>query len=278
MEGVKISPWKLDYANSGSCNMMEGIWKRAPAAYHHGTTYEHRDRMNSRGIDRPAPKTQTLDLLVRCLAVQVQKASPAADGSRFNPHATLRGRPQSSDFFQREINLSTVSEDWMYENGYLVFQAFLAANNQCSWNPALLTALDSLTYAGWASPGILLVSGSPKALDVIRAAWCRRVLRSPIGYTTLALESSTKEKEKKRKEKDTLALKNLDHKVARDREDKTTNASTAASPRMTLVSDKKNQSAIWLPPCGSFASPTGKRMRLLTTREQRWSPPPLSPC
>ncbi|CAG0913448.1 unnamed protein product [Notodromas monacha] len=64
---------------------------------------------------------------------------------------------------------------------------FVGANSGCWWNRGLQVALHGATFAGWASPGILLLSGSPRLLEPFRTAWTRRVLRPPPGYIILAM-------------------------------------------------------------------------------------------
>lgn len=45
-----------------------------------------------------------------------------------------------------------------------------------------MEAMKVLEFQGYIAPGVLLVSGSPCALEVIRAAWARNVLRPPNNY------------------------------------------------------------------------------------------------
>lgn len=37
-------------------------------------------------------------------------------------------------------------------------------------------------YEGYVSPGVLLLTGDPCSMEVIRGAWCRNVLRPPNSY------------------------------------------------------------------------------------------------
>lgn len=62
------------------------------------------------------------------------------------------------------------------------FQGFLEANLKCFWNGALMEAMKVLEFQGYIAPGVLLVSGTPCALEVVRAAWARNVLKPPNNY------------------------------------------------------------------------------------------------
>ena len=62
------------------------------------------------------------------------------------------------------------------------FQNFLAANAQCWWNAPLTAATRALKYAGHVAPGMLLVSAEPCALEVLRGAYARSVLKPPATY------------------------------------------------------------------------------------------------
>ncbi|KAG4073771.1 hypothetical protein HA402_000995 [Bradysia odoriphaga] len=76
-----------------------------------------------------------------------------------------------------------VPEDfWMYDSGYMIFQNFLAANAQCWWNGPLIAATRALKYAGHVAPGMLLVTAEPCALEVLRGAFSRSVLKPPATY------------------------------------------------------------------------------------------------
>lgn len=61
-------------------------------------------------------------------------------------------------------------------------QNFLAANAQCWWNPPLTAATRALKYAGHVAPGMLLVTAEPCALEVLRGAYARSVLKPPATY------------------------------------------------------------------------------------------------
>ncbi|XP_023308995.2 dentin sialophosphoprotein [Lucilia cuprina] len=76
----------------------------------------------------------------------------------------------------------TLDDFWMYDSGYMVFQNFLSANAQCWWNAPLTAATRALKYAGHVAPGMLLVSGEPCALEVVRGAYARSVLKPPATY------------------------------------------------------------------------------------------------
>lgn len=62
------------------------------------------------------------------------------------------------------------------------FQNFLAANSQCWWNTPLTAATRSLKYAGHVAPGMLLVTAEPCALEILRGAYARSVLKPPATY------------------------------------------------------------------------------------------------
>ena len=66
------------------------------------------------------------------------------------------------------------------QNFYL--QNFLAANSQCWWNTPLTAATRSLKYAGHVAPGLLLVTAEPCALEIMRGAYARSVLKPPATY------------------------------------------------------------------------------------------------
>lgn len=67
------------------------------------------------------------------------------------------------------------------------FQSFLEANSKCWWNAALVDATRQLRYKGHVSPGVLMVGGPPCALEVLRAAWARNVLRPPADHAITCL-------------------------------------------------------------------------------------------
>jgi hypothetical protein len=64
----------------------------------------------------------------------------------------------------------------------VVFQGFLEANLKCFWNASLLEAMRLLEFQGYVAPGVLLVTASACALEVVRAAWARNVLKPPNNY------------------------------------------------------------------------------------------------
>ncbi|XP_037931095.1 uncharacterized protein LOC119665907 [Teleopsis dalmanni] len=76
----------------------------------------------------------------------------------------------------------TPEDFWMYDSGYMIFQNFLAANAQCWWNAPLTAATRALKYAGHVAPGMLLVTAEPCALEVLRGAYARSVLKPPATY------------------------------------------------------------------------------------------------
>ncbi|XP_063701954.1 rho GTPase-activating protein gacZ isoform X2 [Culicoides brevitarsis] len=76
----------------------------------------------------------------------------------------------------------TPEDFWMYDSGYMIFQNFLAANSKCWWNPPLTAATRALKYAGHVAPGMLLVTAEPCALEILRGAYARSVLKPPATY------------------------------------------------------------------------------------------------
>ncbi len=71
------------------------------------------------------------------------------------------------------------------------FQNFLAANSQCWWNTPLTAATKSLKYAGHVAPGMLLVTAEPCALEILRGAYARSVLKPPATYAIMSVGKST---------------------------------------------------------------------------------------
>lgn len=70
------------------------------------------------------------------------------------------------------------------------FQNFLAANAQCWWNGPLTAATRALKYAGHVAPGMLLVTAEPCALEVLRGAYARSVLKPPATYVISSVGKS----------------------------------------------------------------------------------------
>ncbi|XP_025424982.1 storkhead-box protein 1 isoform X2 [Sipha flava] len=60
--------------------------------------------------------------------------------------------------------------------------SFLESNLKCVWNRSLVEAMQVVKYEGYVSPGVLLLTGDPCSMEVIRGAWCRNVLRPPNSY------------------------------------------------------------------------------------------------
>lgn len=80
-----------------------------------------------------------------------------------------------------EFGMST--HDNLFNCYSLPFQNFLAANAQCWWNASLVAATRALKYVGHVAPGILLVTAEPCALEILRSAYARSVLKPPATYT-----------------------------------------------------------------------------------------------
>ena len=60
---------------------------------------------------------------------------------------------------------------------------FQEANGYCYWNSALLEAVTSLQFVGHVTPSTVLVTAEESALETVRSAWARNVLRAPSSYT-----------------------------------------------------------------------------------------------
>ncbi|KAG9429868.1 storkhead-box protein 2 isoform X2 [Apis mellifera carnica] len=117
--------------------------------------------------------SRCLLLLQRSLAIQLTRGPP----------------PQVLNASQRESPKEHPADEmWMYDKGYNLFQSFLEANSKCWWNAALVDATRQLRYKGHVSPGVLMVGGPPCALEVLRAAWARNVLRPPADHAITCLE------------------------------------------------------------------------------------------
>ncbi|XP_053971787.1 storkhead-box protein 2 isoform X2 [Hylaeus anthracinus] len=116
--------------------------------------------------------SRCLLLLQRSLAIQLTRGPP----------------PQVLNASQRESPKEHPADEmWMYDKGYNLFQSFLEANSKCWWNAALVDATRQLRYKGHVSPGVLMVGGPPCALEVLRAAWARNVLRPPADHAITCL-------------------------------------------------------------------------------------------
>ncbi|XP_008545425.1 storkhead-box protein 2 isoform X1 [Microplitis demolitor] len=116
--------------------------------------------------------TRCLLLLQRSLAIQLSRG-PTPMVLATIQHDTIKEHP--------------ADEMWMYDKGYNLFQSFLEANSKCWWNAALVDATRQLRYKGHVSPGVLMVGGPPCALEVLRAAWSRNVLRPPADHAITCL-------------------------------------------------------------------------------------------
>ncbi|XP_067000816.2 uncharacterized protein ko [Anabrus simplex] len=116
-----------------------------------------------KGLGAPPGGSRCLVILQRCLAIQLQKVGLVSSQET----APVSG---------------PATEYWMYDSGYLLFQGFLEANLKCFWNASLLEAMRLLEFQGYVAPGVLLVTASACALEVVRAAWARNVLKPPNNY------------------------------------------------------------------------------------------------
>ncbi|XP_043266922.1 uncharacterized protein knockout isoform X2 [Venturia canescens] len=125
------------------------------------------------GPGAPGLPTRCLLLLQRSLAIQLSRGPPPHSLNTGQQHETAKEHP--------------ADEMWMYDKGYNLFQGFLEANSKCWWNAALIDATRQLRYKGHVSPGVLMVGGPPCALEVLRAAWSRNVLRPPADHAITCL-------------------------------------------------------------------------------------------
>lgn len=89
--------------------------------------------------------------------------------SPFLPPAALSFQPT---LIETHFSITSIS----------ILQNFLAANAQCWWNAPLTAATRALKYAGHVAPGMLLVTAEPCALEVLRGAYARSVLKAPATY------------------------------------------------------------------------------------------------
>ncbi|XP_065205398.1 uncharacterized protein knockout [Planococcus citri] len=121
------------------------------------------------------PGTRCLVFLRRCLAIQLQKVGLFPNSTSSSVSVSCASSCENHP--ERDVPLY-----WMYDSGYLIFQGFLEANLKCFWNGALIEAMKVLEFQGYISPGVLLVSGTACALEVVRAAWARNVLKPPNNY------------------------------------------------------------------------------------------------
>ncbi|XP_015120657.1 uncharacterized protein LOC107043602 isoform X2 [Diachasma alloeum] len=124
------------------------------------------------GPGGPGP-TRCLLLLQRSIAIQLSRGPPPSVLTA-NQHDTTKEHHPADEM-------------WMYDKGYNLFQSFLEANSKCWWNAALVDATRQLRYKGHVSPGVLMVGGPPCALEVLRAAWSRNVLRPPADHAITCL-------------------------------------------------------------------------------------------
>lgn len=91
----------------------------------------------------------------------------------------MHSRQLASDHKKRLKNASNQLSSLAHSHT----QNFLAANSQCWWNPSLIAATRSLKYVGHIAPGMLLVTAEPCALEILRNAYSRSVLKPPSTYS-----------------------------------------------------------------------------------------------
>ncbi|EEB20201.1 hypothetical protein Phum_PHUM605240 [Pediculus humanus corporis] len=143
--------------------------------------------MNSSSIRTAGSKCNLI--LQKCLAIQLHKTRGVIP---CGPNNTGRNGDGGVGVGVGGGVGGAVDDYWMYDNGYLLFQGFLEANSKCFWNLSLLEAMKELQFEGYVSQGILLVRGSPCALEILRSAWSRNVLKAPTNYTISQLGRSLK--------------------------------------------------------------------------------------
>ncbi|XP_042878052.1 uncharacterized protein LOC122257063 isoform X2 [Penaeus japonicus] len=68
------------------------------------------------------------------------------------------------------------------QDGFLLFQAWQAANSVCVWDGRLVQAVGAVVYVGALVGGVLLVGGQGEDLDIISHAWARSLLVPPPGF------------------------------------------------------------------------------------------------
>ncbi|XP_023245365.1 uncharacterized protein LOC106646797 [Copidosoma floridanum] len=122
--------------------------------------------------------SRCLLLLQRSLAIQLTRGPPQI----LNGGNKSSGNAGNNSTQHDPCKDHPADEMWMYDKGYNLFQGFLEANSRCWWNVALVDATRQLRYKGHVAPGVLMVGGPPCALEVLRAAWARNVLRPPADH------------------------------------------------------------------------------------------------
>ncbi|KAL2744865.1 storkhead-box protein 2 isoform X1 [Vespula maculifrons] len=121
-------------------------------------------------------------------------------GSRFRtaePHSSLQIMPiidldqTACERHKHYAKMLHKLHMYQYQRSYerILLPSFLEANSKCWWNAALVDATRQLRYKGHVSPGVLMVGGPPCALEVLRAAWARNVLRPPADHAITCLDA-----------------------------------------------------------------------------------------
>ncbi|XP_014238574.1 probable serine/threonine-protein kinase nek3 [Trichogramma pretiosum] len=159
-----------------------------------GPSGHHQTNGMSNGTSNGGPNGMSNGVTSRCLLIL--QRSLAIQLTRGPPPQILGSSPaqKQNDSSLHGGNSNGGGKDhhpaddmWMYDKGYNLFQSFLEANSRCWWNVALVDATRQLRYKGHVAPGILMVGGPPCALEVLRAAWARNVLRPPADHVISCL-------------------------------------------------------------------------------------------
>ncbi|KAG8176992.1 hypothetical protein JTE90_005734 [Oedothorax gibbosus] len=136
----------------------------------------------------PNKTDSTKVLLGRGLAIVLKKTVPAdkadpKNSSRKKNRKKITAKNDPED----DKPCKDCEEVIEYEFGPQVFADWTRENEDCFWNPSLVSSVKSLEYKGFVRPTTLLVGGTDFALEVVRSAWGRRMLRAPHGYDIVML-------------------------------------------------------------------------------------------
>ncbi|XP_063612005.1 uncharacterized protein LOC134785574 [Penaeus indicus] len=108
-------------------------------------------------------------------------SSPATSGSETPTNPTgAAGGPEAAA--SGAAHAQGARELVSSQDGFLLFQAWQAANSVCVWDGRLVQAVGAVVYVGALVGGVLLVGGQGEDLDVISHAWARSLLVPPPGF------------------------------------------------------------------------------------------------